>query len=111
MILVKGRASTKEGEKAKVIASEVTSLSKVYQKMNTMLHVLLLTSGASEDILNELKQILSSHPGKSPVILHVRTDQAGGELAPNLIDSGVGEELVEKLKCLCGEKNVYLNRS
>jgi DNA polymerase-3 subunit alpha len=128
MVLVKGRASTKEGEKVKVVASDVTSLSKVYQKMNTMLHVLLLTSGASEDIIAELKGVLSSHPGKSPVILHVRTDQAGGELAPNLIDSGVGEpkelkmrlknisvevskELLEKLKCLCGEKNVYLNRS
>jgi DNA polymerase-3 subunit alpha len=119
MILVKGRASTKEGEKAKVIASEVTSLSKVYQKMKTMLHVLLLTSGASEDILNELKQILSSHPGKSPVILHVRTDQAGGEIGEpkelkmrlKNISVEVSKELLEKLKCLCGEKNVYLNRS
>jgi DNA polymerase-3 subunit alpha len=119
MVLVKGRASTKEGEKAKVVASEVTSLSKVYQKMKTMLHVLLLTSGASEDILNELKQILSSHPGKSPVILHVRTDQAGGELGEpkelkmrlKNISVEVSKELLEKLKCLCGEKNVYLNRS
>lgn len=119
MVLVKGRASTKEGEKAKVIASEVTSLSKVYQKMKTMLHVLLLTSGASEDILNELKQILSSHSGKSPVILHVRTDQAGGEIGEpkelkmrlKNISVEVSKELLEKLKCLCGEKNVYLNRS
>jgi DNA polymerase-3 subunit alpha len=119
MVLVKGRASTKEGEKAKVVASEVTSLSKVYQKMKVMLHVLLLTSGASEDILNELKQILSSHPGKSPVILHVRTDQAGGELGEpkelkmrlKNISVEVSKELLEKLKCLCGEKNVYLNRS
>jgi DNA polymerase-3 subunit alpha len=119
MVLVKGRASTKEGEKAKVVASEVISLSKVYQKMNTMLHVLLLTSGASEDILNELKQILSSHPGKSPVILHVRTDQAGGEIGEpkelkmrlKNISVEVSKELLEKLKCLCGEKNVYLNRS
>jgi DNA polymerase-3 subunit alpha len=119
MVLVKGRASTKEGEKAKVVASEVISLSKVYQKMNTMLHVLLLTSGASEDILNELKQVLSSHPGKSPVILHVRTDQAGGEIGEpkelkmrlKNISVEVSKELLEKLKCLCGEKNVYLNRS
>jgi DNA polymerase-3 subunit alpha len=119
MVLVKGRASTKEGEKAKVVASEVTSLSKVYQKMKTMLHVLLLTSGASEDILNELKQILSSHSGKSPVILHVRTDQAGGEsgepkelkMRLKNISVEVSKELLEKLKCLCGEKNVYLNRS
>jgi DNA polymerase-3 subunit alpha len=119
MVLVKGRASTKEGEKAKVVASEVTSLSKVYQKMKAMLHVLLLTSGASEDILNELKQVLSSHPGKSPVILHVRTDQAGGEIGElkelkmklKNISVEVSKELLEKLKCLCGEKNVYLNRS
>jgi DNA polymerase-3 subunit alpha len=119
MVLVKGRASTKEGEKAKVVASEVTSLSKVYQKMNATLHVLLLTSGASEDILGELKKILSSHVGKSPVILHVRTDQAGGEpiepkelkMRLKNISVEISKELLEKLKCLCGEKNVYLNRS
>jgi DNA polymerase-3 subunit alpha len=119
MVLVKGRASTKEGEKAKVVASEVTSLSKVYQKMNATLHILLLTSGASEDILGELKKILSSHAGKSPVILHVRTDQAGGEpvepkelkMRLKNISVEISKELLEKLKCLCGEKNVYLNKS
>jgi DNA polymerase-3 subunit alpha len=111
MVLVKGRASTKEGEKAKVVASEVISLSKVYQKMKAVLHVLLLTSGASEDILNELKQVLSSYPGKSPVILHVRTDQEELKMKLKNISVEVSKELLEKLKCLCGEKNVYLNRS
>jgi DNA polymerase-3 subunit alpha len=111
MVLVKGRASTKEGEKVKVVASDVTSLSKVYQKMNTMLHVLLLTSGASEDIIAELKGVLSSHPGKSPVILHVRTDQEELKMRLKNISVEVSKELLEKLKCLCGEKNVYLNRS
>ncbi|MCK4428017.1 MAG: DNA polymerase III subunit alpha, partial [candidate division Zixibacteria bacterium] len=121
MVLVKGRASTKEGEKAKVVASDVISLSKVYQKMKTTLHVLLLTSGASHDILTELKELLSSQPGKSPVILHVRTDDSaeggspsgGQELKMRLknISVEVSKELLEKLKSLCGEKNVYLNRS
>ncbi len=116
MILVKGRASTKEGEKAKVVASDVISLSKVYQKMNSVLHVLLLKSGASHDILAELKELLSSQPGKTPIILHVRTDdsaEGGQELKMRLknISVEVSKELLEKLKSLCGTKNVYLNRS
>ncbi|UCB51909.1 MAG: DNA polymerase III subunit alpha, partial [Candidatus Zixiibacteriota bacterium] len=74
MILVRGRASTKEGEKAKVVASDIMGLSKVYQKMRPPMHVLLLSSGSSPDIITELKGVLSDHPGKSPVILHVRTD-------------------------------------
>jgi len=94
----------------------VISLSKVYQKMKTTLHVLLLKSGASHDILAELKEILSSQPGKSPVILHVRTDDSAEgeqELKMRLknISVEVSKELLEKLKSLCGEKNVYLNRS
>ena len=116
MVLVRGRASTKEGEKAKVVASDVISLSKVYQKMKTTLHVLLLKSGASHDILTELKEILSSQPGKTPVILHVRTDdsaEGGQELKMRLknISVEVSKELLEKLKSLCGTKNVYLNRN
>jgi len=116
MVLVKGRASTKEGEKAKVVASDVISLSKVYQKMNSVLHVLLLKSGASHDILTELKEVLSSQPGESPVVLHVRTDdsaEGGQELKMRLknISVEVSKELLEKLKSLCGTKNVYLNRS
>jgi DNA polymerase-3 subunit alpha len=116
MVLVKGRASTREGEKAKVIASDVIGLSRVYQKMKTTLHVFLLKSGASHDILTELKEILSSQPGKTPVILHVRTDdstEGEQELKMRLknISVDVSKELLEKLKCLCGEKNVYVNRS
>jgi DNA polymerase-3 subunit alpha len=111
MVLVRGRASTKEGEKAKVVASEIISLSKAYQKLKPFLHVLLISSGDKPDIVSELKGLLSAHPGKSPVILHVRTNDE--ELRMRLKKTGVevSGELLGKLKCLCGEKNVYVNRS
>jgi DNA polymerase-3 subunit alpha len=109
MILVKGRASTKEGEKAKVVASDIIGLSKVYQKMRPPVHIMLLSSGTSQDIVTELKEMLSSHPGKSPVILHVRAD--GEELKMRLknLEVEISKDLLTKLKCLCGEKNVYVN--
>lgn len=110
MVLVKGRASTKEGEKPKVVASEIISLSKAYQELKPPLHILLFSSGTSEDIVSSLKEIVSAHPGKSPVILHVKTDNE--ELKMKLKNTAVevSKELLGKLKGLCGEKNVFLNR-
>ncbi len=110
MVLVKGRASTKEGEKAKVVASDIIGLSKVYQKLKPFLHVLLVSSGDSQDMVTELKDILSAHPGKSPVILHVRTNDE--ELKMKLKKTGVevSGQLLYRLKCLCGEKNVHIER-
>ena len=112
MVLVTGRASTKEGEKPKVIASDIMGLSKVYHKMRPPMHVLLLRSGASQDIITELKGVLSDHPGKSPVILHVRTDDEQ-ELKMRLKNTEVevSKDLLTKLKSLCGHKNVYVNRA
>ena len=111
MVLVKGRASTKEGEKAKVVASDTISLSKVYQKMKPPMHILLFSSGTSQDIVTELKEILSLHPGKSQVFLHVRTDNEELKMRLKNTEVEVSKDLLAKLKDLCGEKNVYLNRS
>lgn len=111
MVLVRGRASTKEGEKAKVVASEIISLSKAYQKLKPFLHVLLISSGDKQDIVSELKGLLSAHPGKSPVILHVRTNDEELRMKLKKTEVEVSGELLGKLKCLCGEKNVYVNRS
>ncbi|MGB8657162.1 MAG: DNA polymerase III subunit alpha [Candidatus Zixiibacteriota bacterium] len=111
MVLVKGRASTKEGEKAKVVASEIIGLSKAYQELNPPLHVLLFSSGAGQDIVSELKNLLSAHPGKSPVILHVKSEDQ--ELKMKLKNNSVevSRGLLEKLKGLVGEKNVFVHRS
>ncbi len=110
MVLIKGRASTREGEKAKVIAQDIISLSKVYQKMKPPLHLLLISSGASEDLVSELKETLSAHPGNSPVILHVRTNNEELRMRLKNTKVEISRDLLERLKCLCGEKNVYLER-
>ena len=111
MVLVKGRASTKEGEKPKIVASDVMSLSKLYQKIKPPLHVLLLSSGTNQDIVSELKELLSVHPGKSPVILHVRTNDEELKMRLKNTEVELSKDLLTKLKCLCGEKNVYVNRA
>jgi DNA polymerase-3 subunit alpha len=110
MVLVKGRASTKEGEKAKVVISDIIGLSKSYQELKPPLHILLFSAGTSEDVVSPLKEILSAHPGKSPVILHVRTDDQELKMKLKNESVEVSKELLEKLKGLIGEKNVYLNR-
>ncbi len=111
MVLVKGRASTKEGEKPKIVASDILSLSKAYSELKPPLHLLLFSTGASQDnIVSELKDILSKHPGNSTVILHVRADEQELKMKlNNPVD--ISKELLHKLKNLVGEKNVYLNKN
>lgn len=111
MVLIKGRASTKEGEKPKIVASELLSLSKAYSELKPPLHLLLFSTGASQDnVVSELKDILSKHPGNSRVILHVKKAD-NQELKMKLNDPvDVSKELLHKLKNLVGEKNVYLNK-
>jgi len=111
MVLARGRASTREGEKAKVVASDIISLSKAYQKMKPPMHIQLVSSGTSQDIVSELKEILSLHPGKSQVFLHVRTDDEELKMRLKNMEVEVSKDLLAKLKGLCGDKNVYLNRS
>ncbi|KPK99346.1 MAG: DNA polymerase III subunit alpha [candidate division Zixibacteria bacterium SM23_73_3] len=104
MVLARGRASTREGEKAKLVASDIISLSKAYQKMKPPMHIQLVSSGTR-------KEILSLHPGKSQVFLHVRTDDEELKMRLKNMEVEISRDLLAKLKSLCGDKNVYLNRS
>jgi len=111
MVLIYGRASTKEQEKPKLIASSIYLLSKIYQELKPVLHLKVFDSDMKEGLAPKLKELLSFHPGESQVILHYLTEveEVKVRLKNNKIQ--LCRELLEKLSNLLGEENLYLNQS
>jgi DNA polymerase-3 subunit alpha len=109
MVLIKGRTSTREAEKAKIIASDIIPLDKAYQEMEGLLHLKLGTQIAGDDFIPQLKDILSSHPGKSGVILHMKTQEEELKMRVKNIKVKLSRELLKKLKNGLGAENVYLS--
>jgi len=68
IVFVRGRLSLRE-ERPKIIADEVIPLEQAQQKYATGIIIKLFTTGLEEEQLNSLKDILSKHPGETPVYL------------------------------------------
>lgn len=111
MVLIQGRASTREQEKPKLIASQIYLLSKIYQELKPVLHLKVFDNDMKEGLAARLKELLSFHPGESQVILHYLTEveEVKVRLKNNKVQ--LSRELLEKLSGLLGEENLYLNQS
>lgn len=111
MVLIYGRASTKEQEKPKLIASEIYLLSKIYQEIKPVLHLKVFPTSVDKDFIDRLKELLSFHPGESPVLLHClyEFEEIKVRLKNNKIQ--LSKELLEKLTHLLGEENLYLSQN
>ena len=69
-MLVRGRLSTREGEKPKIIVEQALGISAMMEKGHFVVHLALSTS-ANESTLAAVRDVLSRHPGACPVFLHV----------------------------------------
>jgi len=110
MVLIYGRASTKEQEKPKLIASRIYLLSKIYQELKPVLHLKVFPNSMEEGFVDRLKESLSFQPGESQVILHLlyEFEEIKVRLKNNKVQ--LSRELLEKLSNLLGEENLYLNQ-
>ena len=111
MVLVKGRASTKESEKPKLIAQDILPLSKAYELSTPYLHLVLQKGEYGDELITELKKVLSSSPGPSGVILHIRTEKEQLKMKIKTMKVKISKEFLEKMRSILGEENVYLNQN
>ncbi|MCJ7507803.1 MAG: DNA polymerase III subunit alpha [candidate division Zixibacteria bacterium] len=110
IVVVKGRASTKEGERAKVVAFEVVSLENAYRNDKLILHIILNTEQSDQNFILGLKEMLSSQPGGAGVVLHLNSNGAEVKVKLKNISIGLSKELLENLRKKVGEKKVYLDK-
>jgi len=111
MIVVKGRASTREGEKPKIIASDLTLLSAAAKEFGTTVNLYLPVSKWESDGGKDLLEHILSKPGECPVLLHLKTDE--GEVLVDLKDKKVDltGEWIRQARLILGEENVRLEKN
>lgn len=111
MIIVRGRTSTREGEKPKIIASDLTLLSAAAKEFGTTVNLYLPVSDWDSAGGKDLLEHILSKPGESPVLLHLKTDE--GEVLVDLKDKKVDAtgEWIEQARLILGEENVRLEKN
>jgi len=92
IVSVRGRLDNRDDSRVGFMATDITVLEglKVGQEV---LHLSLLARSLTETVIEQLKAILSEHPGDAPVLLHLAGDKVvrlGPEFTVN-IDRAMGQ--------------------
>jgi DNA polymerase-3 subunit alpha len=114
-VIVEGKVSTREDEEPKVVAAVLVPLDGAHERFVERLVVNLTSVGLDDSMLEDIREILSSHAGRCPVDIVVRASRgetvtvgAGGfmvEPSRRLVDSlqeVVGESGVELVGSVSG---------
>lgn len=109
MVMVIGRASTKENESIKVIAERIIPLTEARSRLAKRVCLSLSTQGLGGETLNEIDRILGQHGGKCAVVMKLKTE-SGEELFIRSdkyrVDPSHG--LIDELKDILGRENVWI---
>ena len=109
-VFVRGKVNGRE-DTPKVIAEEVIPLDEVKRKQVRMVSIDLLTAGLDLQTLEQLKEILSQHPGKTPVHINFK-DSSGRKTVLHPGDRfrvETSEPLFEELERLVGSEAVKIS--
>jgi DNA polymerase-3 subunit alpha len=107
MVLVSGRVSTREGERPKVICSEVLPLEKLTERFNCQL-VIKLTRDCADKTIERVLATLEQHRGTIPVLLAARENGSEVYIKSSRYAVAMNFELLDSLKELLGDSAAYL---
>ena len=107
MVLVSGRVSTREGERPKVIGSEVMPLEKLTERFNCQL-VIKLGPDCAEKTIERALATLEQYPGHVPVLLAARENGSEVYIKSSRYSVTMDFELLNRLKELLGDSSAYL---
>jgi DNA polymerase-3 subunit alpha len=111
-LLIKGRVRHEENAKPKVVVNEARPLDQEVNGAKPELLVRVNLSDASENLGQELEELLAAYPGENPVVFELTRP---GDFAARLRSRrpcGVKAEgeLLARLRELCGEEAVLLEK-
>jgi DNA polymerase III alpha subunit len=109
-VLCTGRVSTRENEKPKLIANEISALDGLFEHRSATLE-LFLNGNTTPKSLEDIQLILRDHPGKVAVRLSVVSKDQLFVLTPKNTRVLPNLELIEKLSKLLGKENVGFRKS
>jgi len=112
-LLVKGRVRQEENARPKVVVSEAVPLDAVVKGSPAELIVHVDLDHAFKDLVDRLENLFANYPGDNPVVFQLtrRGDFQARLRARRLRAAGASQELLNRLRELCGEHAVTLEHT
>lgn len=107
MVLVTGRVSTREGEAAKLICSEILPLEKLTERFRCQL-VIKLSAECSDKTIQAALAALEEFKGDIPVLVATRENGSEVYIRSRRYAVNLDFELLDRLKQLLGDSSAYL---
>ena len=111
-LLVKGRVRHEENSRTKVVVNDAKTLESAVNGARTELRIRVTLSESTFSLIEELEKVLGASPGDSPVVFELT--RPGDFLArlrprrPRAVKADA--KLLARLRALCGEASVWLER-
>jgi DNA polymerase-3 subunit alpha len=107
VVLVTGRLSTREGEKPKIIGSEILALEKLTERFSCQL-VIKVDVDCTESTIDEALRVLEEYKGPAPVLLAARDNGSEVYIKSRKYSVNLDFKLLNQLKELLGDSAAYL---
>ncbi len=111
-LLIKGRVRHDENSRPKVVVSNAKPLEAALNGKKPAIWIRVNPANVSAELLGELQNLLSSHPGKNPVLFEVERPGDFRALVqpqnPGVADAS--EELLSHLRRICGDEAIRVER-
>ena len=107
MILLEGKVSTREGEAAKIIASEIVPLEKLTERYSCQL-VIKIDRDCPDNLIDEALSSLEQYKGNTPVLLAAQENGSEVYIKSNRYAVNPDFALLNSLKELLGESAAFL---
>ncbi len=101
-VLVTGRVSTREGEDAKIVVSEVVGLESLMERYNCQL-VVKVSANCPDDSIEQALLSLGEHPGPTPVLIAARENGTEVFIRSRKYAVALDFDLLTRLKELLGD--------
>ncbi len=111
VVFIRGKVDAQK-EQPQILCDEVIDLVLVGEKLTTKVKLILNTADISEAVVDKLTSICDNHKGRSPVYLHITTEdgQKISAVADNCFFVQPDEDFRAEVRELIGENNLELVR-
>jgi DNA polymerase-3 subunit alpha len=108
VVVVKGRLSDRNGD-MELLAEEIMSLEEAKKKIPSFsgqVYIKIASPGLEDDVLDQIKQIVGRHPGKSPVYLDISVPGHGDYVVETEYGVKTGADFIKDVQKVLGPESL-----
>jgi DNA polymerase-3 subunit alpha len=111
LVYITGRVDLRNEDRIQIVVENIIPLEKVQEKIKSSLHIDLREIGLEDSSLQELKELLTAHPGKCKVYFHVINGSGSKPHSDAIIMPDIAVKadlkLIKKIEELLGDDTAY----